>query len=72
MPEGRYHFHCVAPEVQGPGSTDDLDQALLFTCSWEGSHWDIWDSQEGKYVEPIMCEEEEQELRARIAARDAT
>lgn len=70
MPEGRYHFHCVAPEAQGPGSTDDLDEALLFTCDYYGSHFDIWDSQKGAYVAGIHCQEDEDDLRNRIAAKE--
>ena len=69
--ERRYSFHCVAPEVQGPGSTDDLDEALLFTCSCYGSHFDIYDNLEGKYVEGIHCQEDEDDLRTRLAARDS-
>lgn len=71
MSEKRYSFHCVAPEVQGPGSTDDLDEALLFTCSYYGSHFDIWDNEERCYVEGIHCQEDEDDLRKRLAARDS-
>ena len=71
MPDRRYSFHCVAPEVQGPGSTDDLDEALLFTCSYYGSHFDIYDNLEGKYVQGIHCQEDEDDLRTRLAARDS-
>lgn len=67
---GRYVFHCVAPGVTGgPPSTDDLDRALLETASWHGSHWDIYDTVEGKYVQPIGDEEEEAEVRARYEAK---
>lgn len=66
----RYEFHCVAEGVYGgPTPTDDLDEALLATASWVGSHWDIWDTAEGKYVQPIGSEEEEAEVRARVASR---
>ena len=68
MEEPRYQMICVAPEVPG-WSTDYLDAALLSTCSWYGSHFDIYDRQEGCYVEGIRCQEDEDELRARIAQR---
>lgn len=69
----RYEFHCVAPGVYGgPLPTDDLDEALLETASWAGSHWDIWDSVERTYIQPIGSEEEEAEVRARVAARAAS
>jgi hypothetical protein len=69
----RYEFHCVAPEVYGgPTPTDDLDEALLATASYYGSHWDIYDTVERRYVEPVMCQEDEDDLRARIAAKAAT
>lgn len=68
----RYEFHCVAPEVYGgPTPTDDLDEALLATASYWGSHWDIYDTVERRYVEPIGSAEEEAEVRARAAAREA-
>jgi hypothetical protein len=68
----RYVFHCVAPNVAGgPLSTNDLDEALLETASWIGSHWDIYDTQEKKYIKPICCEEEENEVRTRYEARKA-
>lgn len=66
----RYEFHCVAPGVYGgPTPTDDLDEALLATSSFVGSHWDIWDTVERKYVQPIMCAEDEAEVRSRVEAR---
>jgi hypothetical protein len=66
----RYEFHCVAPGVYGgPSPTDDLDQALLETASWIGSHWDIYDTLEQEYVQPVACEAEEAEVRARYEAR---
>jgi hypothetical protein len=66
----RYVFHCAADGVYGgPAPTDDLDRALLETASWVGSHWDIWDTVEQRYVRPISCQEEEDEVRARVAAR---
>jgi hypothetical protein len=68
----RYEFYCVAPEVYGgPGPTDDLDEALLETASWIGSHWDIYDTVEKRWVPPIQSAEEEAEVRARVAARRA-
>lgn len=69
--EKRYSFVCVAPEIQGPGPTDDLDEALLFTCDYYGSHFEIYDNEEGHYVEGIHCQEDEDDLRARLAERNA-
>lgn len=68
--EKRYSFVCVAPEVQGPGSTDDIYEALLFTCSYYGSHFDIWDNVMKEYIAPIGSLEEEVELRHYIKTRD--
>jgi hypothetical protein len=68
----RYTFRCVAPDVYGgPLPTDDLDEALLATASYVGSHWDIWDTVERCYVAPITCDEELAELKARIAAKES-
>lgn len=68
----RYEFHCVAEGVYGgPLPTDDLDRALIETASWVGSHWDVWDTVERKYVQPIACAEEEAEVRERVASREA-
>lgn len=68
----RYVFHCVADGVYGgPTPTDDLDEALAATCSWVGSHWDIYDTVERKYVQPITCQEEDDDLHARLASRDS-
>lgn len=72
MSEKRYSFHCVAPEVQGPGSTDDLDKALLFCCSYYGSHFDIWDNVMQEYVPRPCSIEEEAEIRQRMIERDWT
>ncbi|MCU1500558.1 MAG: hypothetical protein JWM47_4511 [Acidimicrobiales bacterium] len=50
----RYEFHCVAPEVVGgPAPTDHLDEALKVVSSYYGSHWDIWDTQERTYINPV-------------------
>ncbi|MDA4131530.1 MAG: hypothetical protein OK454_00180 [Thaumarchaeota archaeon] len=65
----RYSFHCVAPEVQGPGSTDDLYEALLFTCDYYGSHFDIWDNVMQEYVPTPCCPEEEAEIRQYVRER---
>lgn len=66
----RYEFHCVAPEVYGgPTPTDDLDAALLATADYYGSHWDIWDTVERRYVPPITSQEELGEVKARVAAK---
>lgn len=68
----RYVFHCVADGVYGgPLPTDDLDEALLSTASYWGSHWDIYDTVEKKYVQPIQCAEDEAEVRARVEAKRA-
>lgn len=62
----RYEFRCVAPEVYGgPEPTDDLDEALLATASYYGSHWDIYDTVEKSYVEPLGSVEEIEELQLR-------
>lgn len=69
----RYVFHCVADGVSGgPLPTDDLDDALLSTASYVGSHWGIYDTVEKRYVEPIQCAEHEAEVRARVAAREVS
>lgn len=66
----RYVFRCVADGVYGgPTPTDDLDDALMANASYWGSHWDIYDTVERKYVQPVTCQEEEDELRERLAAR---
>jgi hypothetical protein len=66
----RYEFHCVAPEVYvGIAPTDDLDEALLATSTYHGSHWDIWDTVERKYIPPIESQEELDELKARMRAK---
>lgn len=70
--EKRYSFHCVGPEVSGPGSTDDIYEALLFTCSYYGSHFDIWDNVMKEYVPPICSPEEEREIRQYVLERDWT
>lgn len=69
----RYVFHCVADGVYGgPLPTDDLDEALLSTASYWGSHWDIYDTVKGKYVQGIQCAEDEADLHARLAARGSS
>lgn len=68
----RYEFHCVAPGVYGgPTPTDDLDEALLATSDYYGSHWDIWDTVERRYVAPITSQEELDEVKARVAVASA-
>lgn len=62
----RYEFICVAPEVSGPGSTDDLDEALLFTSDYYGSHFDIWDSVDRKYVDTYVTPQELLEIKTRL------
>jgi len=72
MPDKRYSFHCVAPEVQGPGSTDDIYEALLFTCDYYGSHFDIWDNAMQEYIARPCSYEEEAEIRQHMMERDWT
>lgn len=69
----RYVFHCVADGVYGgPSPVDDIDDARLAIASYWGSHWDIYDTVEKRYVEPITCAEMEAEVRARVAARSVS
>jgi hypothetical protein len=66
--EKRYQFHCVAPEVYGgPSPTDDLDEALLSVSDYYGSHWDIYDVVERKYVPGPCSLEEIEEIKERWA-----
>lgn len=69
---GRYEFVCVAPEISGPDSTDDLDEALLFTSDYYGSHWEIWDAVDNKYIDPVITEEEIEKVKERLREKHGT
>lgn len=66
----RYRFICVAPGVPEMPSTDDLDEAILATASYYGSHFDIYDEQTGEWVQGATCWEDVGEAYVRIAMRE--
>jgi hypothetical protein len=54
MPSKRYLLLCVAPEVQSM-ETNDLEEALKFVNgSYYGSHFDIYDTVDKKYIDPVL------------------
>jgi hypothetical protein len=69
MSQPRYRLICVAPEVPDMGSTDDLDEAIVCVGSdYYGSHFEIYDTETGRYETP-QCAEEVDAAKTRLEAR---
>lgn len=65
MAEKRYRIVCVAPEVQGRGSFDDLDEALLHT----DANFEVYDRETKRY-HGLESAEHEAEVRKRVREKN--
>lgn len=65
----RYRLVCVAPDVPGRGSYDDLDEAIVNS----DAHYEVYDSETGRYLGPTCREEYDEAYErwmAKLAARE--